>query len=48
MVVVLQTEGKMSTPRKKYQVVALYDDHAVLMESDASDRDFAKRKIIKF
>jgi hypothetical protein len=31
---------------KRYQIVEIQDDRMVLMEVDASDTDFAKRKII--
>jgi len=31
---------------KKYQIVEIQDERIVLMEIDAADRDFEKRKII--
>ena len=32
---------------KKYQVVARYDDHMVVMDADAHFRDFSKKQEIE-
>jgi len=37
-----------NTPKNQdYQIVAVYDDHVVLMKKDAHFTDFSKRKIIE-
>ena len=33
--------------QKKYQIVARYDDHLVVVESDSHFRDFSNRKKIE-
>lgn len=41
------TLSDLNVENKQYQIVAVYDDHLVLMEKNAHFSDFSKRKIIE-